>query len=261
MTVLRQHDEAFVLETRAIGEADLIVTLLAQEHGKVRTVARSARSSRRRFGGLLEPLTWVRAAWTERDGRQLHRLDELEAVRSFAEMQSEPVRQATCAVLADVASSFAHEGQSDPQTFRLLGAVLDALERGAVPWILLRYFEYWMLRIHGLLPDLAHCVVCAKPLPGRRAVRIARNRGALCSDCPRVDGEPEARLSGADHEFLESAAGLPPLEMPRNAARFRGSGAIELLLRGMVEAFAERRFRTYRHFRAAEPLSARGSEA
>ena len=123
--MIRQRDEAFVLDTRALGEADLIVALLTEQHGKIRAVARAARRSRRRFGGLLEPLTRVRAAWLEQEGRELHRLDELEARRSFAEMQADPLCQAACAVLTDIVSALSHEGQADPEEFRLVGAVLE----------------------------------------------------------------------------------------------------------------------------------------
>jgi len=239
-----------VLDTRELGEADLIVTLFGQHHGKIRAVAPSARRSRRRFGGLLEPLTRVRASWVERAGRDLQRLAEMEGVRSFADMQSDPLRQATCAVLADVAGVFSHEGQSDPQAFRLLGAVLDALEGGAAPWAMLRYFEYWTLRVHGLLPDLEACAECGRGLPVRRPSRASRNRGVLCAECPRVSGDSEARLTAADREFLSAVRRLPPSAMPVLPDPGSGSNAIELLLRGMLETFAERSFRTYKHFRA-----------
>ena len=248
--MIRQRDEAFVLDTRELGEADLIVTLFGQHHGKVRAVAASARRSRRRFGGLLEPLTCVRASWVERAGRQLHRLAEVEGVRSFADMQSDPLRQATCAVLADVAGAFAHEGQADLKAFRLLGAVLDALEGGAEPWVMLRYFEYWTLRVHGLLPDLDSCAVCGRGLPAQRPSRVSRNRGAICAECPRVSGDTEARLTSQDRGFLAAVRRLPPSAMPQAPNPGNGSNATELLLRGMLEAFAERSFGTYKHFRA-----------
>ena len=244
--LMRQQDEAFVLDTRELGEADLIVTLFGQEHGKIRAVAPAARKSRRRFGGLLEPLTCVRASWVERSGRELHRLAEVEGVRSFADMQSDPLRQATCAVLADVASAFAHEGQGDPQAFRLLRAVLDALEGGAEPWTMLRYFEYWTLRVHGLLPDLQSCAVCGRRLPAGPS-RVSSNRAAICAECPRLSGDTEARLTALDREFLSALRRLPPSAMPQPPS---GSNAIELLLRGMLETFAERSFGTYKHFRA-----------
>jgi DNA repair protein RecO (recombination protein O) len=239
-----------VLDTRELGEADLIVTLFGRDHGKVRAVAPSARRSRRRFGGVLEPLTRVRASWVEREGRQLHRLADVEGVRSFADMQSDPLRQATCAVLAEVAGAFAHEGQSDPQAFRLLGAVLDALEGGARPWTMLRYFEYWTLRVHGLLPDLESCTACGRGLAAQGPWRVSRHRGPLCRECPRVSGDPEGRLTARDREFLSALRRLPPSAMPELPNPGSGSDAVALLLRGMLEAFAERSFGTYKHFHA-----------
>ena len=94
-----------MLRTQELGDSDLIVSLVAREHGKLRGVARAARSSRRRFGGVLEPLTRVRVAWTEKVGRELHRIDSMDCVRSFSEMQADPARQAACAVLSEVSEA------------------------------------------------------------------------------------------------------------------------------------------------------------
>ncbi|HKQ60715.1 MAG TPA: DNA repair protein RecO, partial [Candidatus Polarisedimenticolaceae bacterium] len=180
---MERRDEAYVLRTQELAEADLIVTLLAEHHGKVRGVARSARRSQRRFGGGLAPLTHVRAQWDEREGRELHRIEGLECVRSFAPMQAEPVLQAACAVLAELAESFSHEGQSDPRAARLLGAVLAALEAGLEPWTAVRYFEYWTLRLHGILPDWTVCAGCGREL-GRAARGRVEPHGAIaCAGC------------------------------------------------------------------------------
>jgi len=225
----RQDDEAYVLATHPLGDADLIVTLLSRQNGQIRAVARSARNSRRRFGGRLEPLTSVRAVWFEKEGRDLHRLEGLEAVRSFAEMQADPARQAACAVLAELSMSFAQEGQSEPEGFRLIGAVLDAMERGVAPSVLLRYFEYWTLRIHGLLPDLVNDSTGAGAREGREVVL-----------------RPEAR------RFLEAVRRRAPADMPEDSAVARPGGAVERLLRGTLESFAEKRFRAYRHFNAVD---------
>jgi DNA repair protein RecO (recombination protein O) len=259
--VIRRQDEAFVLDTRELGEADLIVSLLTEQHGKVRAVARAARRSRRRFGGLLEPLTRVRASWVEHEGRDLQRLDELECVRSFAAMQAEPLRQAACAVLAEVSAAFSHEGQAEQQEFRLVAAVLDALERGHPPRPLLRYFEYWTLRVHGLLPALDACVACGRALPGSGSVRVSAGRGPQCDDCPRPVGTRVTTLRPADRAFLEAARGLPPAALSDPAHGLRCGAALETFLRGSIEAFAERTFRTYRHFKAAEGLSADGGRS
>ena len=56
----------------------------------------------------------------------------------------------------------------DPQetVFRLVLAVLEqtTVEQ---PWMPLTYFQLWMTRLMGLLPDIAHCTACGETLaPG-----------------------------------------------------------------------------------------------
>ena len=56
--------EGIVLRTWPFEEADLLVSLLTREQGRIKGVARHAMRSRRRFGGALEPMTYVRATYT-----------------------------------------------------------------------------------------------------------------------------------------------------------------------------------------------------
>jgi len=247
----RRQDEAYVVGTQEMGEADLIVTLVAESAGLVRGVAPSARRSRKRFGGALEPLTRVRASWVEREGRDLHRIESLEPERSYATMQSEPIRQAACAVLAEVAGTTSREEQPDPTVFRLMGAVLDALEGGLDPFAAVRYFEFWELKLHGVLPDLAECGGCGKELAATDPRLVAPGDGLRCAPCARSVAGAK-RLASADLAFLRAAAGSPPAAMQAHAAASRPGGALEALLRGTLEAFAEKRFRAYRHLAALE---------
>ena len=61
--------------------------------------------------------------------------------------------------------------EHDPQetVFRLL---LSVLEQTTVeqPWMPLTYFQLWMTRLMGLLPDIARCTDCGETLvPARPA--------------------------------------------------------------------------------------------
>ena len=244
----QRRDEAYVLGTSELGEADLIVTLLAEHQGRVRGVAASARKSRRRFGGALEPLTRVAASWVEREGKDLHRIESLEPLRSYAAMQADPALQAACAVLSEITGAVVREEQADPTTFRLLGSVLDALEGGLDPWAAIRYAEYWLLKLHGVLPDLDHCAGCGEPL-GERELRTAAVSGLLCKRCPKPEGA--VVLKATDREALRQFDRQPPAAVSVEAEVVRPGGALEALLKGSLQAFAERTFRTYRHLRAA----------
>ena len=53
------RDQAVVLRTHQLGEADRIVTFLTRAHGKVRAVAKGVRRTSSKFGGRLEPFQHI----------------------------------------------------------------------------------------------------------------------------------------------------------------------------------------------------------
>src|SRR2546422_6482336 len=173
--MLRRCEEAYVLGTRPLGEADLLVSFLTSEAGKVRAVARSAKKSRRRFGAALEPLTRVRASWTETEGRDLGRLDSCDILTSYVEAQRELPLFYFFAYASEVADLFAREQQPDPRFFRLFAAVLDPAAGGLPVTAARRYLDLWTLRLQGLLPDLSTCSSCG--------VDPAAERGAGAGEC------------------------------------------------------------------------------
>ena len=246
-----RRDEAYVLRTQELGESDLIVSLFAREHGKVRGVARAARKSRRRYGGALEPLTHVRLSWTEKAGRELHRIESLDCLRSFAAMQGDPALQAACAVLSEISDALSREGQCEPRAFQLLGAVLGALEHGCDPWIAVRYFEFWMLRIHGLLGELESCATCGSALGTARSSRVDRHGAVRCARCASGLTERQHALGAAEREFLDQARRRAPGDVTAEPATVAPGHALEAALRGTLESFVERRLRTYRHLDGA----------
>src|ERR1700761_9685187 len=89
--------EAIVLRTWPIREADQIVALFTRDFGKIKGVAKSAAKSRRRFGGALGPMTYVRAHYAERPSQELVRLDSFEILHSPL---AEPVDYARATALA-----------------------------------------------------------------------------------------------------------------------------------------------------------------
>src|ERR1700755_3299502 len=89
--------EAVVLRTWPIHEADQIVSLFTRDYGKVKGVAKSAAKSRRRFGGALEPMTSVRAHYSEKPTEELLLLDSFDTLHSPL---AEPIDYARATALA-----------------------------------------------------------------------------------------------------------------------------------------------------------------
>ncbi len=155
--------EAVVLRTWPVHEADLIVSFFTRDYGRVRGVAKSALRSRKRFGGALEPMTLARAWFVERPRQELVRLDQLEIIRSPLSSPVDPIRMTVLSFFAELLDEALPEHDPQETIFRLLLAVLDqtTVEQ---PWMPLTYFQLWMTRLMGLLPDIAHCTACGEAL-------------------------------------------------------------------------------------------------
>jgi DNA repair protein RecO (recombination protein O) len=155
--------EAVVLRTWPVHEADLIVSFFTREYGRVRGVAKSALRSRKRFGGALEPMTLARAWFAERPRQELVRLDQLEILRSPLSSPIDPVRMSVLSFFAELLDEALPEHDPQETTFRLLVSVLEqtTVEQ---PWMPLTYFQLWMTRLMGLLPDVVHCTACGEAL-------------------------------------------------------------------------------------------------
>jgi DNA repair protein RecO (recombination protein O) len=144
--------DALVLRTYKLGEADRIVVFLTRDRGKKRGVAQGARRARSKFRGALEPLTEVRAAYFEKEGRELVGLNYAEVVRSPLCAISPEALSCTHYV-AELIDAWAADAHADERLFRLGCSVLDAIATGTSCDALTRYFECWLLRLQGVYPS------------------------------------------------------------------------------------------------------------
>jgi DNA repair protein RecO (recombination protein O) len=194
-----KESEAIVLRTYPLREADLLVTLFTRTEGKVHGVARSAKKSRRRFGGALEPLTYVRAHYEDRERRELARLDSCEVLESPLATEVTYPRAVALAHVAELLDELLPEREPNDAVFRLALAVLSGL-RGPSVWLPITYLELWMTRLMGYLPELSECMVCGRTLNGSRAFFHALSDGLVCGDDKRLASSeisPESRILAA----------------------------------------------------------------
>jgi DNA repair protein RecO (recombination protein O) len=208
-----KQSEAIVLRTYPLREADLLVTLFTRQEGKVRGVAKSAKKSRKRFGGALEPLTYIRAYWEDRAGADLARLDSCDVLESPLSSRVDYERAAALAHLAEVIDELMPDREHNDAVFRLIVTALLRLKAGAV-WLPLTYFDLWIARLTGLLPDLSACMACGEVLNGSRAYFHPLQDGLMCGNDKRLASQemsPESRTVAVEmfrqplEKFGESA--------------------------------------------------------
>ncbi|PYX79791.1 MAG: DNA repair protein RecO [Acidobacteria bacterium] len=180
-----KESEAIILRTYPLREADLLVTFFTRLEGKVRGVARSAKKSKRRFGGALEPLTYVRAYYEDREGQELTRLDSCDVIESPLANEVSYPRAVALGHVAELLGELLPEREANDAVFRLTLSVLATLS-GANVWMPVTYFELWLTRLTGFLPELSECIVCGEALNGSRAFFHALADGLMCPEDKRL---------------------------------------------------------------------------
>ena len=180
-----RESEAIVLRTYPLREADLLVTFFTRLEGKVRGVARSAKKSKRRFGGALEPLTYVRAFYDVRERQDLVRLDSCEVIESPLATEVSYPRAVALGHIAELLDELLPDREANDAIFRLTLSVLHAMS-GREIWMPITYFELWLTRLVGFLPELTECLACGRSLNGGRAWFHALADGLMCPDDKRL---------------------------------------------------------------------------
>jgi DNA repair protein RecO (recombination protein O) len=213
-------------------EADLLVSLFTREQGRVKGVARHAMRSRRRFGGALEPMTYVRASYAERPKQELVRLDAFEILSSPLAKPIDYARTAALQFVAEVVEEALPEGAAEDAVFRLMLAVMDEMQVGRV-WMPVTYFALWMNRLMGWMPELGHCVACGLDLRGGTVWYSATGDGVTCADDRRAGSVALAAASVADAQriFRRTVKGLAEEDWPKTRATDLRRFAVETLER------------------------------
>ncbi|MBV8632011.1 MAG: DNA repair protein RecO [Silvibacterium sp.] len=211
--------EALVLRTWPVHEADHIVSLFTRDQGKLKGIAKSSARSRRRFGGALEPMTYVLASYVEKPRQELVRLDSCEILASPLSERVDYPRAAALAFFAEVLEETLPDHDPQDPVFRLALAVLEFTHAGQI-WLPVTYFSLWITRLMGWMPDLAHCLSCGKRFACNVAFFEAETDGLVCQEHRNAASRPisAASMATAERIFRSPIAGLATEDWPRSRA-------------------------------------------
>jgi DNA repair protein RecO (recombination protein O) len=202
-----RETEAIVLRTYRLGEADKIASLFTRQLGRLRAVAQGALRTKSRYGGSLEPLSYVRLWIFERENRDLLRLNSVEIIESFFDMQKDYRVQLAAQYLSEVSERLLPEREVNERIFRLLLAVLRALKHSGEVNRPLLYFDYWMVRLGGFLPDFETCSACGRALGEEGGYYARGSETLLCRDCKPAAGG--LRASAASLAMVRASCHVP----------------------------------------------------
>ena len=172
------RDTGVVLRTYKLAEADRIIVMMTEAHGKVRAVAKGVRKSGSKFGGRLEPMSHIRLQLYE--GRELDIVNQVETVESIAPLVVDLDHMTQGLAVLEAVDQMAMDREPNPQLYRMLVGVLRTIGSSDSPLVVAAFF-WKLLALEGVRPELDECVRCAEP--GPLVAFDMDHGGALCRSC------------------------------------------------------------------------------
>lgn len=203
--------ESIVLKTYNLAEADRIVVFFTRDHGVVRGVAKGAKRLKSKFGSTLEPFSTVTLEYYQKEDRELVGIRRVDLIRSSFAEASEPAYLHTFSYVADLLIAFVPPHDANEKLYRMVKACIEsgAMSPGGLSAMRL-YFELWLLRLGGYMPDWTVCDICDRQFNADETADIKADFHLLCSNCRKSRGGQV--LSGIQREVVRHVLKLPPRE-------------------------------------------------
>jgi len=158
---------ALVLKRIDYGDHDLIISLFTLDRGKVSVIAKAAKKSGKRFGGILELFTALEAVVKPGRGKGLPVLQEATLLQPFTNIRSDVIKTAYASYWSELVNSWMEEYDRQALIFQLLVQVLEELDRGGFGNRALSIlFQIRFMALSGLAPNLSQCSRCGLDLAG-----------------------------------------------------------------------------------------------
>lgn len=227
--------EAFILQVRPFGEADLLADFFTLEAGRMRGIAKGAKKSKRRFVHCLETLNRVRLTLFEKQNVALARIDQGELIDPFPGIRKDFRKWGQASYCCEMTKELFAVGDCNGPVFTLLEASLKALELEKGEQNITTIFQVRLLHLAGYALYLKDCLGCGKKVEAIAGPLFSLSRGGVfCAACLR--GDKGLHLSQGSIRSLRQAMAMKLPEV----FRLRFGREIQAEIDGLLGIFSTR---------------------
>ncbi len=239
--------EAIVLRQYSLSESDRIIVLFSREFGKVRAVAKGAKKPGNRLGGCLEPLNQIQIEFFAKEGSELGRIARCEIIHSWLGSRPTPERVVLMSYLAEIVNELVQDNNPNSLLYRLFIATLKSMQNLGVNEALIRYFEFWSLKLSGLLPNYDYCSNCSRCVTDAGFYAWPEQGQCRCGDCA---GNKGIHIRPAASKTLQAVWELSPEQFASRPLVAASAGDLERLTRKLLEWHLEKQLKSLPAVRA-----------
>ncbi len=186
----------FIIYAKKMNEADLLLSYITEDYGKITCFANNARKSKKRFLGKLEPAMLTNIKFYEKPGMTLDILYEVDMIEDYKNLRKDIDIYLFSPKLIQLSRILCQERDNNKNIFYLIRDVfksLDGLETvsaGRPPvsinTVLLKYEIYFisnLLKFTGIFPNFSNCVGCSEKNLQNRFDFSLKKGGVICKSC------------------------------------------------------------------------------
>jgi DNA repair protein RecO (recombination protein O) len=180
--------EAIILAAMKYRDTSKIVTFYTKEYGKLKGIAKGARTAKNKFGSALEPMTYSMLVLYKKEHRDLHLISQCDAIESFKNLSENLDRMTTALAVIELIHQVTHHEERNPALFNLLHETMRVLNVSSKNYIsYLQAFRVRLAAIFGYAPNFEICRSCGNPLINgssekQFAFQVARG-AVFCNRC------------------------------------------------------------------------------
>ena len=226
--------EGLILKSYSLAEADKIIVLLTHSEGLVRGVAKGAKRLRSKFGGSLEPFSIVQIQYFQKEERELVSIRQIDLLKSFFDNASEPRFLQKFSYLVDLLVEFAPPHDPNEKLYRMTKVCLEtAAENPASLESIAVYFELWILRLGGYLPNWNNCDGCQRQFTDGENARLQINFHLYCQNCQKSPNN--WTISARQRQIFMNAQRFSPAKFTEFASNYAEEvREVSLILRRII---------------------------
>jgi DNA repair protein RecO (recombination protein O) len=197
---------AIMLRKLDFGDYDLIITFFTLKEGKVTVIAKSAKKSTKRFGGILELFSALDVVYSTGRKKGLPVLLEAALKHPFPSIRSSMSKTAYASYWTELINEGMEDGQIDALLYQLFYHVLQELDAGASSeGALSILFQMRFMKMLGLAPNLQRCAACRVDMEEIKEPKVMFNPakgGIICGQCAAETGRNIPMTKGTVKQLL-----------------------------------------------------------
>jgi DNA repair protein RecO (recombination protein O) len=186
------NTRGIVIREVNVGEADKIITVFSQSHGKISASAKGSRRSKSRLIAGTQFLCYSDFVFFK--GRELFLTNSCEVIEPFYEIRNDIEKLTYSAHMVELINDIIQENQPSNRVLQLfLNSLFMLAKTKRNPELISRIFELRLLSVAGYAPYVRGCVICGREDLGDNVFFSFEKCGFICSDDKCKDSGPHAQ--------------------------------------------------------------------